>query len=293
MSRLRIAFLQDRPENSMPTSVSATNGMWPLLLQNVSSWWISLRILAMPTNPKSSPISNVHSMSSFQRIFSLIVPAASDTSSSLWVGKMPHIFAPDCNGVMLVKSVSVLTLTLSTRFYFTILRKHARAFDADTPCFSSSSAASVLTMAHIVILEEATATQAENHCAHPSNWWEYLRCRIHQAMPTATFTRWSFSPEKRSSCVPSLESLRICRPAQQELCRRWRYALMSPTLSKRKLAIFQRRRLLLEDAAHFLQVYNAHKDLGSIYLSHLIYSMLLDRDVFHPIQVAQYQDSNI
>ena len=43
----------------------------------------------------------------------------------------------------------------------------------------------------------------------------------------------------------------------------------------------------------FLKVYDKYASLGHVYLSHLIYAMLLDGDLFRPIQVKEYNDWNI
>lgn len=48
-----------------------------------------------------------------------------------------------------------------------------------------------------------------------------------------------------------------------------------------------------EDVAKFLKVYDKYASLGHVYLSHLIYAMLLDGDLFRPIQVKEYNDWNI
>lgn len=48
-----------------------------------------------------------------------------------------------------------------------------------------------------------------------------------------------------------------------------------------------------EDIETFLKAYDKCASLGSIYLSHLIYAMLLDGESFRPIQVKKYNDWNI
>ncbi len=220
--------------------------------------------------------------------FSLIVPAASDKQSM--GGKMPHIFAPDCNGVMLcVKSVLGLNLDAFDAIYFTILRKHARAFDADT-MLQLQFRRFGLDNAHIVILEEATATQAET----------IARTIEQENISGAVFIKDADSyfiaevfPENGVAVFP-LESLDLVDPRNKSYVAVDDMHHVTNIIEKKVVSnLFNAGGYCFEDAAHFLQVYNAHKDLGSIYLSHLIYSMLLDRDVFHPIQVAQYQDSNI
>lgn len=48
-----------------------------------------------------------------------------------------------------------------------------------------------------------------------------------------------------------------------------------------------------ENAEDFLYSYKKNAPLGNIYISHLIYSLLLDGHIFRPIKVALYNDWNI
>ena len=48
-----------------------------------------------------------------------------------------------------------------------------------------------------------------------------------------------------------------------------------------------------ENAAEFLDVFNQLKDHANLYLSHIIYYMLLERNLFRPIVVENYIDKNI
>ena len=48
-----------------------------------------------------------------------------------------------------------------------------------------------------------------------------------------------------------------------------------------------------EDVKDFLDAYNAYSHLGKIYLSHIIYGMLLSGNLFRPITVSDYTDWNI
>ena len=91
--------------------------------------------------------------------FSLIVPAASDKGTE--AGTMPHIFSTGRDGVLMcVKSVLGLNLEAFDSIYFTILRKHAEAFDTDS-LLKLQFRRLGLGNVNIVILDEPTATQAE------------------------------------------------------------------------------------------------------------------------------------
>ena len=45
-----------------------------------------------------------------------------------------------------------------------------------------------------------------------------------------------------------------------------------------------------EDADHFLDVFERIKHFGQLFLSHIIYRMLLDGDLFRPLYISNYQD---
>ena len=45
-----------------------------------------------------------------------------------------------------------------------------------------------------------------------------------------------------------------------------------------------------EDAMDFCSYYEKLKDYAPLYLSHIIYAMLLDKKIFRPIQIDDYQD---
>ena len=48
-----------------------------------------------------------------------------------------------------------------------------------------------------------------------------------------------------------------------------------------------------EDAAEFCRYYERLKEYSPLYLSHIIYSMLLDKKIFRPIEIDDYQDWSV
>ena len=48
-----------------------------------------------------------------------------------------------------------------------------------------------------------------------------------------------------------------------------------------------------EDAQEFCSYYEKLKNHKSLYLSHVIYSMLLDKKIFRPILIDDYQDWSV
>jgi len=45
-----------------------------------------------------------------------------------------------------------------------------------------------------------------------------------------------------------------------------------------------------ESAKTYSEYYERYKDMDGLYLSHIIYSMLLDKHIFRPIQIEDYKD---
>lgn len=220
--------------------------------------------------------------------FSLIVPVAADKPE--YAGLMPYLFAPDREGVMLcVRSITGLNLNAFDAIYFTILRKHAEAFDLDT-LLQLQFRRLGLDKARIVILDQATATQAETIARTIESQGITGAIFIKDA---DAFFKAEIFPENGVAVYP-LEKLPIVDPRNKSYVAVDDMQHITNIIEKRIVShLFNAGGYCFEDTDRFLQVYYRHKDLGPIYLSHLIYSMLLDRDLFRPIQVADYNDWNI
>ena len=184
--------------------------------------------------------------------FSLIVPAASDKGTE--AGAMPRIFFTGRDGVLMcVKSVLGLNLDAFDNIYFTILRKHAGAFDIET---------------------------------------EYLPGAIF-VKDADCFFRAEVYPENGVAVYP-LEQLELVDPRHKSYVAVDDLQHVTNIIEKRVVShLFNAGGYCFEDVETFLKAYEKYASLGPIYLSHLIYAMLLDGEFFRPIQVKEYNDWNI
>lgn len=220
--------------------------------------------------------------------FSLIVPIAADKPE--YEGTMPYVFGLDKDGGMFcVKAIKGLNLDIFDRIYFTILRKHADAYDLDT-LLSLQFRRHGLQNATIVVLDEPTATQAET----------IVRTVKAEAITGAIFIKDADGyfhadtyPENGVAVYP-LEQLDLVDPRNKSYVAVDDMQHVTNIIEKRIVSnLFNAGGYSFENVDDFLRAYERYKSLGHVYLSHLIYAMLLDGHTFRPIKVTEYIDWNI
>lgn len=220
--------------------------------------------------------------------FSLIVPAASDKSTE--AGTMPRIFSTGREGTLLcVRSILGLNLEAFDNIYFTILRKHVEAFDIDSLLRLQFRRLGIGNV-HIVILDKPTATQAETIVRTIET--EKITGAIF-VKDADCFFRAEVYPENGVAVYP-LEQLELVDPRHKSYVAVDDMQHITNIIEKRVVShLFNAGGYCFEDVAKFLKAYDKYASLGSIYLSHLIYAMLLEGESFRPIQVKEYNDWNI
>ena len=220
--------------------------------------------------------------------FNLIVPAAADKPQ--FQNQLPRIFAPDEEGVMIcVKSILGLNLDEFDHIYFTILRSHAERYDIDV-LLGLQLRRLGLDKAKIVILDHPTATQAETVAMTIEQ--ENITGSIFIKDSDSYFKAEIF-PENGVAVYP-LEKLELVDPRNKSYVSVDDMQHITNIIEKRVVSnLFNVGGYCFENVDDFLEVYDRHKNLGNIYLSHLIYSMLLNGHLFRPIRVSDYNDWNI
>lgn len=220
--------------------------------------------------------------------FSLIIPAAADKAE--YEKLLPKIFSPDKEGVMkCVKSILGLNLECFGNIYFTILRKHAERYDIDV-LLDLQLRRLGLDKAKIVILDEHTSTQAET--VAKTIEIEKIEGAIFIKDADSFFNAEIF-PENGVAVYP-LEKLELVDPRNKSYVSVDDMQHITNIIEKRVVSnLFSVGGYCFENVNDFLEVYRQHKDLGAIYLSHLIYSMLLNGNIFRPIRVSDYIDFNL
>lgn len=220
--------------------------------------------------------------------FSLIIPAAADRPEYAHV--LPHIFSRDKEGLMIcVKSILGLNLECFDKIYFTILRKHVERYDADV-MLNLQLRRIGLDRAKIIVLENPTATQAETVASTIQH--ENITGSIF-IKDADSFFKAEIFPENGVAVYP-LEEMELVDPRNKSYVSVDDMQYITNIIEKRVVSnLFSVGGYCFENVTDFLDAYDRHKELGAIYLSHLIYSMLLDGNLFRPIMVSKYHDWNI
>ena len=221
--------------------------------------------------------------------FNLIVPAAAD--KAVYAERMPSVFMMDSEGVMrCVRSILGLNLDIFDHIYFTILRKHAERYDIDTLLSLQFKRLDLEKKVTIVILDEPTDTQAET----------IVRTIEREDINGAIFIKDADSyfkaeiyPENGVSVYP-LEALELVDPRHKSSVAVDDMQHITNIIEKRIVSnLFNAGGYCFENVDDFLSIYTRLAGLGNIYLSHLIYALLLDGHLFRPVRVSDYQDCNI
>ncbi len=220
--------------------------------------------------------------------FSLIVPVAGDREE--YATQMPYVFAPDKEGTMLcVKAIKGLNLEVFNEIYFTILRKHAEEYDIDK-LLHLQLKRNGLDKSKIVVLDKPTQTQAET-IAETINQ-ESIEGAIFIKDADGYFKA-EILPENGIAVYP-LEELPLVDPRNKSYVSVDDMQHITNIIEKRIVSnLFNAGGYCFENVSDFMEAYKKYSRLGKIYLSHLIYAMLLDGHNFRPIKVSQYSDWNL
>ena len=221
--------------------------------------------------------------------FSLIVPAAADKLE--FTGLMPPIFAPDKDGILFcVKAIMGLNLDIFDKVYFTVLRKHVEAYDYIDKVLELQFRRLGLDKAEIVVLDEPTKAQAETLAK------TITAKNIHGAIfikDADGYFKAEVYPENSVAVYP-LESLDIVDPRNKSYVAVDDMQHITNIIEKHVVSnLFNAGGYCFENVDNFMGTFNTIRGLGQIYLSHIIYSQLLENHTFRPIRVTDYCDWNI
>lgn len=217
--------------------------------------------------------------------FNLIVPAAADKPE--YEDLFPYIFLPAKDGVMIcVKSILGLNLDAFDNIYFTILRKHAERHHIKELLelqFKSCGIGHV----RIVILDEPTKNQAET---------------IYQTIKQENITGSIFIKDADGSfeahvephngvAVYPLEKMEYIDPRNKSYVAVDDMHYITNIIEKRVVShFFNAGGYCFQSAEDFCRFYSELASYQRLYLSHIIYAMLLHKKTFRPIIVKNYRD---
>lgn len=217
--------------------------------------------------------------------FNLIVPVAADKPE--YSNTLPYVFGLGDDGVTLcVKSIGGLDVAKFDNIYFTILAKHNAQF-----CLKEILQMQFkrlgLSQAKVVILDQPTSCQ-------PETIYQTIR---KENIEGAIFVKdgdcyfeCDLYPKNGVAIYP-LEKLPLVDPRNKSYVAVDDMFYITNIIEKRVVShYFNAGGYCFEDAAQFCEYYERLRELGHIYLSHIIYAMMLDKYEFRPFSVHEYKD---
>lgn len=219
-------------------------------------------------------------------MMTLIVPIAADKAE--YIEKLPQPFRFDDKGTMYcVKAITGLPLKEISDIYFVILRAHDNRFMLSEQ-LAMQFRKQNLTNAHVTILDEPTTSQAET--VTRAIELNSIKGTVFIKDADCYFATDEILPQNGVAIYP-LENLPIVDPQHKSYVAVDDMFYVTNIIEKRVVSrFFSAGGYCFEDAMDFCSYYEKLKDYAPLYLSHIIYAMLLDKKIFRPIQIDDYQD---
>lgn len=220
--------------------------------------------------------------------FSLIVPAAADRDE--YKERLPRVFRLNTKGIPLcVESVMGLDLQQFSSIYFTILRQHDELYGIASMLRIQLDRLG-LQRARIVILDEPTSCQAAT--LYETIKKEQITGPIFIKDADCFFTV-DIYPQNGLVVYP-LEKMSQVNPQHKSYVAVDDMQFVTNTIEKRVIDhFFNAGGYCFDDAMTFVDYYLRYKNQQGLYLSHIVYSMLLDRHIFRPYIADNYKDLHL
>lgn len=222
-------------------------------------------------------------------MMTLIVPIAANNDD--YAHKLPQPFRLDDEGMMYcVRAITGLPLDQMDNIYFVVLRDHDERFMLNEQLMMQFRRQH-LANAHVTILDEPTGSQAETVArAIELNG---ITGMVFIKDADCYFTADEILPQN-GVAIYALENLPIVDPQHKSYVAVDDMFYVTNIIEKRVVSrFFSAGGYCFEDAAEFCRYYERLKEYSPLYLSHIIYSMLLDKKIFRPIEIDDYQDWSV
>lgn len=217
--------------------------------------------------------------------FNLIVPAAAHREE--YNERLPRVFRLNTKGVPLcVEAVMGLDLKQFTDICFTILRMHDERYGVASMLRIQLDRVG-LQRARIVTLDAPTTSQADTIIQTIAK--EHLTGAVFIKDADSYFTA-DILPQNGIAVYP-LERLSQVNPQHKSYVAVDDMQFVTNTIEKRVIDhYFNAGGYCFEDVQTFETYYQRYRNQQGLYLSHLVYAMLLDKKTFRPIIVEDYKD---
>lgn len=216
---------------------------------------------------------------------SLLVPVAADKPE--YENGLPYVFGLDKDGVLIcIKSIMGLDQNKFDNIYFTVLRKHdERFFVSDTLKLQFKRLG--INNAKVVVLDEPTQDQAET--IYRTIMQEHIQGSIF-IKDADSYFRTDLNNENAVALFP-IEQLEILSPQDKSYAAVDDMYYLTNIIEKTVVGHYiSAGGYYIRKVDTFLHYYNLLRPYGRLYLSHIIYAMLLDKKTFRPMMVEEYKD---
>ena len=216
---------------------------------------------------------------------SLLVPVAADKPE--YENGLPYVFGLDKDGVIIcIKSIMGLDLKKFDNIYFTVLRKHdERFFVSDTLKLQFKRLG--IKNVKVVVLDKPTQDQAET--IYRTIMQEQIQGSIF-IKDADSFFRTNLNNENAVALFP-IEQLEMLSPQDKSYAAVDDMYYLTNIIEKTVVGHYiSAGGYYIRKVDTFLHYYNLLRPYGRLYLSHIIYAMLLDKKTFRPMMVEEYKD---
>lgn len=219
-----------------------------------------------------------------QEEFSLIVPAAADTEDDT----LPYVFNLNEKGIMLcIDAILGLNTGAFNRIYYTVLRKHVERFCIDEMMKLQFKRLG-LDNVTVVILDEPTLSQTE------TLYRTIKKANIVGAIFIKDADGFYKAEVNRANGIAlfPLEQMDMVNPKNKSYVSVDDMYYITNVIETKVIGhYFNAGGSCFEDASLFCEYYEQLRaKFPKVYVSHIIYQMLLDRYQFRPIEVEQFKD---
>lgn len=215
----------------------------------------------------------------------LIVPAAGPSKD----GRIPKIFRSDEYGLLhCVRSIMGLPLERFSTITFTILEEHARDYDIESLLRLQFKRLGIES-ARIVVLEKGEPSQAATVAE------TIRRCGIKGPIFIKDADNYFEADPRPRNCVAvyALEDLEMVDPRHKSYVAVDDMNFLTNIIERRIIGhLFSAGGYGFESADEFMAQYMELCDEKGLFLSHIIYALLLKGRNFRPLEVEAYQDFN-
>lgn len=217
--------------------------------------------------------------------YSLVVPVAAMKPE--YENGLPYVFGLDSDGIIIcIKSIMGLDLKEFDHIYFTILKQHdEKFFIKDTMQLQFKRLE--ITNAKVVVLEEPTQDQAET--IYQTVVQENIKGAVF-IKDADCFFKANITQNNAIAIYP-IEELDILPPKDKSYAAIDDMYYLTNIIEKKVVGHYiSAGGYEITNIELFNYYYNHLRGYGKLYLSHIIYAMLLDKISFRPIKVDDYKD---